>query len=360
MILKKYHRYLVHVFIKNLLFVSVVFACISFFLNIFEEIKFFEVYDSSFYYPILLTLLNIPSILFEIFPFIFLISTMYCFIYLYERDEMVLLNNNGIDNFKIILILTSLSVFLGIIIITIFYTFSSNLKTTYLNLKNNFSNKNEFLAMVNENGLWVKENFDNGTSIINAKKFNGNYLEEITITNVDENYKSVETIVSSKVNIKTKKWLLEDVKIFKQNELNQEHKKYNYNSFFNAEFISSLFSNLNALNIYQLHNLIDNYIKLGYSTLDTKIQLNKLYSLPFYLLLMTLLGSILMFKLKFVKSKINLVIIGVFASVVIYYINYFSMLFGKNETLPLEISIWVPYIILGLACSVGIVRINEK
>ena len=44
-----------------------------------------------------------------------------------------------------------------------------------------------------------------------------------------------------------------------------------------------------------------------------------------------------MFKLKFIKSKIFLVVIGVLVSVIFYYINYFSILFGKNETLPVEI-----------------------
>ena len=79
MILKNYEKYLKKLFLKNILMIIVVFIFLSFFLNIFEEIKFFENKNSSLYYPIILTILNIPSIVFEILPFIFLLGVMFFF-----------------------------------------------------------------------------------------------------------------------------------------------------------------------------------------------------------------------------------------------------------------------------------------
>ena len=49
-----------------------------------------------------------------------------------------------------------------------------------------------------------------------------------------------------------------------------------------------------------------------------------------------------MFKLTFVKSKFFIIVIGVLVSVIFEDINYFSILFGKNETMPVELSIWLP------------------
>ena len=72
--MKKYHYYLTTLFLKNLLTVIVVFIFLSFFLNIFEEIKFFENKESGIYFPIILTILNIPSIVFEIF-----VTQEFCF-----------------------------------------------------------------------------------------------------------------------------------------------------------------------------------------------------------------------------------------------------------------------------------------
>tara|TARA_B100000475_G_C14758342_1_gene213715 strand:- start:78 stop:245 length:168 start_codon:yes stop_codon:yes gene_type:complete len=55
-----------------------------------------------------------------------------------------------------------------------------------------------------------------------------------------------------------------------------------------------------------------------------------------------------------------MLVIGVFFSVIIYYINYFSTLFGTNETVPAELSIWLPIVILVLVCFLGLIKINEK
>ena len=71
MIAKQYEKYLTKLFLKNILIIIIVFIFLSFFLNIFEEIKYFENKESEIYYPIILTILNIPSIVFEILPFIF-------------------------------------------------------------------------------------------------------------------------------------------------------------------------------------------------------------------------------------------------------------------------------------------------
>jgi len=75
---------------------------------------------------------------------------------------------------------------------------------------------------------------------------------------------------------------------------------------------------------------------------------------------MTIIGSMLMLKFKFIKSRFFMLVIGVFFSVIIYYINYFSTLFGTNETVPAELSIWLPMVILVLVCILGLIKISEK
>ena len=360
MILKKYHSYIVKVFLNNLIIVSVVFLCLSFFLNIFEEIKFFEYIKVSIVVPIVLTLLNIPTVFFELLPFVFLLSAMFFFIYLYDKNELNILKNNGINNFKIITILSLTTFLAGLVIILFYYTVSSNLKNTYLNLKNKYSSKNEYLAVVNENGLWLKEDLGNFINIINAKSFKDNEIQNITVTHLDKNYNTIETIISDKANILSNQWNMENVKIYNPLEIEKEYDEYKYYSSFNSEFISNLFSNLNSLNIFQLHNQIKNYNSLGYSATDVKIHLNKIYSLPIYIVLMAIIGCLVMLKFHFIRTKFFILIIGVFLSVIVYYINYFSKLFGSNETLPVELSIWLPQVILVLVCFLGLIKINEQ
>ena len=362
MIIKQHENYLTKLLLKNIFIVIIVFTFLSFFLNIFEEVKYFEDKEVEIIYPIILTVLNIPSIVFEILPFIFLLGVMFFFISLYEKDEIELLRSNGIDNLKITTIISVVSLIMGIILILLYYSFSANLKSLYLNVKYKYSTTSDHVAVVNEGGLWIKEKSKNNKKIfiINAKNYKINSLENLEITELDNDYKLVNTIIAEKANIENKEWLLTNVKIYSKEKKTEILKNFQYFSTFNEKIISNLYSNLNSLNIIQLIKLRENYKSIGYSPTEVSLHLNKIYSLPIYLTLTTIIGALLMFKLNFIKSKFFLVVIGVLVSVVFYYINYFSILFGKNETLPVELSVWLPQILIFLISALGLTRLNEN
>ena len=359
MIIKKYQKYLITTYFYHFIIISLVFLSLSFILNFFEELKFFDDYEVDAYYPILLALLNTPSILFELFPFIFLITIKFFYIYINERNEIEILKNNGVNYFKILSILSIFSISIGIVILIFYYTFSSSLKSHYYNLKNNFSDQNEYLAVVNESGLWIKEEIDQTINIIHAKKFKGNLIENVTITQTNSKFKLPNTIIAEKADISKKQWDLINVKIINNKGEYNKTSLIKYKSSFDGEIIANLFSNLNSLNLYQLYELSENYSKIGYSTTNVMVHINKLFSMPFFFLLMTVLGFLIMVRFKFVKTKFFTVIIGVFVSVIVYYLNYFSSIFGTNETLPVGLSIWLPHLILLLFCSTVMVRLNE-
>ena len=359
--IKKYQNYITKLFLKNIFIICIIFTFLSFFLNIFEEIKYFENKETEIYYPIILTILNIPSILFEILPFIFLLGVMFFFINLFEKEEIELLRSHGINNLKITAIISLVSLLIGILLIVIYYSFSANLKSLYLNIKYKYSDTGNHLAIVNEDGLWIKEKNKNGNRIfiINAAGYKKNKLENIKIAELNKDYKLINTIISKQADITNKIWNLEDVKIYSSIKKNKSFLNYNYESSFNSKIISNLYSNLSSLNILQLIKLEENYESIGYSATEVKLHLHKIYSLPLYLSLTVIIGSLLMFKFNFIKSKFFLIVIGVLVSVVFYYINYFSILFGKNETVPVLISVWLPQVIMFLICAIGLTKINE-
>ena len=359
MIFKKYQAYIAKVFIKNILVISLIFLSIAFITNLFEELKFFDNYNLGLKFPLLLTFLNSPTILFELFPFVFLIAVKFFYIQLNEKDELEIFKNNGINNIRILFLLSLVTVLVGLIILLLYYTFSSNMKRHYLLLKNNFSQENEYLAVVNENGLWIMEEIDGLSNIINAKKFNKNYVEKVTITQNNKLTNEINIINAKNADISTKNWLLNDVKIIR-NLSKEKIDSITYKSTFDGEVISELFSNLNALNLFELNELSNNYSKIGYSTTEVTVHLNKLYSMPIFYLLMTILGLLIMMKFTFIKTKFFTIIAGVTVSVFVYYINYFSNLFGSNETIPVILSIWLPHLILSLICLTGGIKINEN
>ena len=156
--IKHYNKYILKNFIICFIKVTIVFATVVIIMNLLEEINFFKNDNSeNFLLPFFLTLLNMPSILFELFPFIFLISTLFFFIESIDNDELNVFKLYGVTNFKIIQILATLSFIIGVCIILFFYNISANLKFFYLDLKNQYTKDDKYLAVVTGNGLWIRD-----------------------------------------------------------------------------------------------------------------------------------------------------------------------------------------------------------
>ena len=81
--LRIYQNYILLKFFKIFLNVSLIFLSLTIILNIFEEISFFKNIDVNPIMPYFLTFLNAPITLFEIFPFIFLITAQFFFLRYY-------------------------------------------------------------------------------------------------------------------------------------------------------------------------------------------------------------------------------------------------------------------------------------
>ena len=74
------NKYLSIEFIKIVINASIVFFCLGFIMNIFEEINFFKDFDVTVTTPIILSLLFVPSLLNNFFPFVILISGIWFFL----------------------------------------------------------------------------------------------------------------------------------------------------------------------------------------------------------------------------------------------------------------------------------------
>ena len=357
--MKTYTKFIVNGFIKSFLTVFFIIISLVIILNIIKEIEFFSNIEVNSLYPIYLSLMSSPSIIFEMFPFIFLISIQFFFLKLFNNDEINIFKYSGLKNIKIINILSFVSFLIGILIITVFYSVSSNLQHYYLQVKNQFSKDKLYLAVINKNGLWIRDVVNNQTSIINSSKINNNFLTDTFITTFDEDFNLIRSLKSDKIDIKDNEWLIYNPIIFKNN-LSEKIDLIKFKSNFNQKKIENLFSNLSSLSLLKLIDLRQNYKSLNYSTVDVDMQIYKIVTYPLLMIIMTILSSIIMLNTKKSSSKVLKIVIGLFFSVISYYINNFFNVMGSAEKLPLMVSIWTPIICLSLVNLIMLVNINEK
>ena len=357
--MKVYLKFFTSIFLKSLLYVFFVLLSLVFILNTLTELDFFKEIEVETYFSLFLSFLNSPALIFEMFPFIFLITVQLFFIKLYENKEIEILKYTGVKNTKILLILSILSLLAGLLITIFFYHFSSNLKNFYLKLKSPYTNDDKYLAVVTKNGLWIKDIVRENILIINSSKIEQNYLIDNFITEFNKNYEVIRNIKSEKIDIKNNDWLILDARIFiNNNYVIKDSILLKTN--FNYEKIQSLYSNLSSLNFYELFELKKNYKKLNYSTTEINLQLLKLISYPIYLFLMALFSGLIMLRIKYIDNSTFKISIGIFFSVIIYYLNNFFYILGSTEKLSVAISIILPLLMLSMINTFMLININEK
>ena len=357
--MKTYTKFLVSIFLKSFLFVLMIILSLVFIINLLGELDFFKDIETTTFFTIYLALINSPSIIFEIFPFIFLISTQIFFIKLFEKNQIQIFKYTGLKNSKIFIIISIVSILLSFFIITIFYNASSNLKSFYLELKSKYTTDGKYLAVINKNGLWIRDKIEDKILIINSSKIDENFLIDSFITEFDQNYNVVRNIKSKKINIKDYEWEIINPEIFEKN-VSSRKDIIKINSNFDYKRIQSLFSNLNSLSIMELIELKKNYDLLNYSTTEVNIQIQKIFSYPFYLLLMSLFSGLIMLNTKKFKSNTVKISIGLFLCVVIYYFNNLLYVMGLTEKIDTKLSIWTPIILLMIITLMMSNKLNEK
>ena len=199
--MRVYIRFISSIFFKSLIFVFFVMFSLVFVLNLLTELEFFKDENVSISFTLFLSFLNSPSLIFEMFPFILLITIQLFFIKLFENKEIEIFKYSGLKNSTILSIISILSFITGIFVVTIFYNFSSNFKNIYLEFKSNYVIDGKYLAVVTKNGLWIKDKIEDKIIITNSSSISENFLVNNFITEFSEEFNVIRNIESEKIDI---------------------------------------------------------------------------------------------------------------------------------------------------------------
>lgn len=358
--LKLYHKYIIRLFLKKFIIVTLVFLSLVYILGILEEINFFKDKNTSFFLPYFLTFLNVPITLFEIFPFIFFITTQIFLYDFYNDDELDILRKNGLSNTKLIKILFLLSIFIGLFNIFVYYNIASKLKFYYSDIKNTLSDDNKYLAMVTESGLWIKDEVNGKQYIIKSNFIEDSFLFNNIINEFDTSFKLIRTIQSNKIDIEKNNWVIFNPKITIENKTDTSMKTLELFLNFDSEKINSLFSNISSFNLFKLHSLKNEYKEFGYSTDEFDIQLLKLYTSPLFYAMLSTFSAIIMLNFTKNRSLLFHLMGGILFSVLLYYVNFIFITLGNNGKIPIYPSVLFPLFIICTSSLIGLININEK
>ncbi len=356
------NKYLSREFTKIVINSILIFFCLGFIMNLFEEINFFKDINIGIYIPILLTSLKVPVLLHDMLPFIVLISGIWFFLKIKKSDEVTAMKISGMSNLSVILIPSIISILLGIIFVTIVNPATSISLKKYEMIKGEYESDKDYLATITKNGIWIKEKNINKNNIIRASNLEGDNLMILTIYEFDKDNSFVKRIDADYANISSQNWKLKNVKIIDEsgNLLSENINEITYKSIYDLKKIKSLYANIDTVPFWQIKKEMKLLEERGYSTKQIETKLHRSLAFPFFLLSMVLLSGVFTLGINFQENNLIYIFITIITCILIYFFNDFSAALGKTERLSVETAVWMPILIIFIFSSVGMIYANQK
>ena len=356
-------NYIIKGFLRTFFIIVGIAYCFGLILNLLEEIEFFKNLNVNIVIPFILTSIYVPSLIIKMLPFIIFISSLWFMLSIKNNKDLLTFKIFGYSNIKIFFILAICAFLIGLAVLLLVNPITSKMSKYYEQIKSNYSRDVDHLINFKRDGLWIKEKNNERHRFIYSKKIEGNYLKDLTILHLNKNSNLQQRIVAGKADIRNNKWKLYDVKVYDSlsGVINEnEYEILTINSIYNLSKINNLFKNFDTMSFLDLSLKYNKLIESGYNKNFLKQNFHSLLILPFFLLLMTGIASILALSNLRKKNNLKMTFIGLILVIVVYYVKDFSIALGQIEKVPLVLSIWAPVIALSLFTFIGVIQINEK
>jgi lipopolysaccharide export system permease protein len=363
--LKSINRYIINEYMKSLFIVIAVMLSIILLINLLDEFNFFKSKkDLKFIFFLIFTVLKIPNVLINLFPFIVLFAGIVFYLKIYNHNEVISLRVMGYSNIQIILIPALTSFVIGYVIVFLIVPFSSSMLRYYEDLRSEY-NETKNLVFVNETGIWILDKNEKEKNIIRIEKINKDFsvVSQITIYNYDASNNFIRRIDATEGTIKDKNWLLNKVNIISINKKNNKDNylnNYNYTSNVNISELKNVYKNTETTSLLDINKEMLILEDKGYSTIDLRIRYQKLISFPIYLLAMSILSGLMIINLGKTSNYLKYGSYGVIISIIIYFLNDLSITIAKSGIISVDFSVWIPIFLIILINLVGITQVNAK
>ncbi len=251
---------------------------------------------------------------------------------------------------------------IGVLLVVGVTPVTSILTEKYLEVKSSYTKNNDYLAAITSNGIWIKEKKEKSSSLIRAKQLKNNKLIRVSLYQFDEKNNLIARIESEDANIKTKKWRLNNVVIYRADDNNSVEKfdKAVYQSAYDAKSIKNIYTNINTVSFWRIKDVIKLYKKRGYSTTEYEGLFQKSLAFPFFLLSMVFLAAVGISSTGYKGNFFYYITFSIFSCVFVYYFNDFSKALGQTGKLPITVSVWMPILVIFIFTSIGLIRVQQK
>ena len=339
-------NYLVWVIGTILILLS--FVSIIDFIELFQRVSRYGL-DVSNFNIFMLSLLNLPTLFDEILPFGLLFGSATCFYFWSRSRQIVAIRSFGQNIWQTLFPVIITVSLIGLFHILIFNPISAVISQQHDSQMNSvFKNQKNNLVSISASGIWLRDTILNDKVIINGSNMNTEkaiiFNPILYVLNDSGSLKWLITANSMKLN--NGFWIFDTPNRITQDGQIEPLKNYNPKSTLEKTIMVNAGRPLRTISIYELSDYIDTLQTAGIPVEKLRVQFHKTLALPLQLVGLALLAASFTL-LNFERQRrLRIIIFGLVASFLYYFISDLIFLLGHNSRLPDFIAGWLPSILI--------------
>ncbi|MDI9313644.1 MAG: LptF/LptG family permease [Hydrotalea sp.] len=337
-------------------FARTIFAVLFLVFAILFILGFVENINQGFYAGVIASLFNSLDLFANFLPFVFILATILFFSDLQEKSELTAARVLAFSPWRVVAPALSFSLLFGI-----FYIFAFSPVTAWVHQrwKNIDDPKPTATVELIDKEFWLKEKFPTGifaNSIDeDVKNFDGSIIihgfsvigkerklkdAQFFLIGDDGNIKMI--FLAKEALLNNNQWEMTNVTRYKPGQPVINVPSKTIPSQLNTQSIKDLLLRPEDLSIYKLSNYLEEVENLGFSTYPYDIYFNRLVSLPFVFMAMTLLAAGFSFQYKSRGQRIQTTLVAIILGFFIHFFFEIMRAFIISQELPAFLTAWLP------------------
>lgn len=348
--------YLGRRFLLTVLITFGVFLCLIYMIDLVELMRrSANQGDMSFGVLASMSLLHLPTVGSDTLPFAVLFGGMAAFLRLTRNNELVIARASGVSVWQFMFPALAVAFALGTFIVTVYNPVASAMSARYGQLEAKYlRGQTSLLAVSPNNGLWLRQADADGQSVVHALRISdlGLKLEDVIIFLYDSGNSFSGRIDARHATLEDGYWDLRDVWVSRLGEQPRRYDEYRQPTTLTLTKVQESFADPDTISFWDLPRFIDMAEAAGFSAKRYRLHFYDLMATPFLLCTMVLLGAVFSLRTSRLGGLVQLVLGGVFAGFLLYFLSDLSIALGLSGVLPPFLAAWAPAIVamlLGLS-----------
>ncbi|MEC9345474.1 MAG: LPS export ABC transporter permease LptG [Pseudomonadota bacterium] len=319
--------------------------------------------DIAFTLVIRMAAMKLPSVLQQLWPFVFMFGAMLSLTRLANSSELVVARSAGVSVWQMLAPLVICAALSGGLIVTVYNPVAALLAARHQQLDATyFKGQTSLITVSTRTGLWLREAEREGQQVIHATAVSGNgsVLNDVTIFIYQAGDRFARRIDADEARLGKGVWRLDNARIAEPDQPRRFLETMDLPTTLTLTQIVDSLAPPESLSFWQLPHFIDLLQRSGFSTLAHRLHWHSLLATPLLLAGMVILGAAFCIRLSRRRGGMGWVFFaGTMSGFAIFFLTDLVQAFGSAGKLPVVLAAWTPAAVTSMSTIAAMFHLED-